>query len=128
MASDKSLFGKFETLVEDMFGSISSEKGGTLPARRIVDSTMYRTTSDEKTMTLEVDLPGANPSDVTLSYTDGRYVVEAPGRGGKKVTHYYTLSSAYDPRSAQATIGNGQLKVVLNRFPKESFKIGVKII
>ncbi len=125
---DKSLFGKFETLMEDMFGSISEEKGGTLPsARRVVDSATYRTTANDKTMTLEVDLPGVDPHDVGLSYVDGRFVVEAR-RGDKKFTHRYILSPGYNPRSAQATMGNGQLQVVLERHQPETFKIGVKIV
>lgn len=73
----------------------------------------YRTSIDNDGMTLEVDLPGIAPGDVSL-WASGNKLIVKTQRGDKQIITQYAIYEAYNIHSAKASMVNGQLKVRLN--------------
>jgi len=84
------------------------------------DLRSWRSKSDDTGMTLEVDLPGISPKDVTLWAVDNQLTVM--GKGERKFTNRYTIDVEYDVLTATASMKNGQLRVRLERAPAKDAK------
>lgn len=113
-------------LFDDLFGTWRTSQS----TQQVVPGTGlrgYRTSSDKDGMTLEVELPGVNPKEVTLEATDNQLVVQG-SRGEKTFTNRYTISDDYDVTSATASMAHGLLTVKLRRaVRKNSIKIPITL-
>lgn len=89
-------------------------------------SSRFHSRSDEKSMHLQIDLPGVDPKYVTLTAQDGKFIV-AYSKGEKKFTEKYTINSDFDVKTANAAMEHGQLIVVLTRALSEPKKIPITI-
>jgi HSP20 family molecular chaperone IbpA len=108
------LFGDvFGEAMDDLFSSVKKTTHTVVRASiwdDVASSRSYRSISDESGVTLEVDLPGVDPKDVSLWQGSNQLIVEGK-RGDKTFTHRYTLAPGFDVKTATASISNGQLKV-----------------
>lgn len=74
----------------------------------------YRSTSDDKSMTLTVDLPGIDPRSVSLHVGNDQVVVRGRNKG-KDFTQRYTISNEFDVSTARASLRHGQLEIGIAR-------------
>ena len=86
--------------------------------KRSLSSTVERTTSDDKQLVHEVDLPGVSPADVTVTVTGRRLDIVAKRKSGD-FKRSYTLSEGFDPASCRAKLEHGVLSVT---FPARSLQ------
>jgi len=112
---------------DDFFGSIFSDIFGS--AWRVTETSKttptvqvhagpglrgYRTLSDKDGLSLEIDLPGIAPKDVSLWSSGNQLIVKAQ-RGEQKFTNRYTISEEYDVNTAKASMAHGQLKITISK-------------
>jgi len=100
-----------DTIIEDPFAWVTKSIY-TKTSDVVVKESRYRSRSDEKTMVIEVDLPGVNPRSVTLTAIDGKFII-AYEKGEKKFTEKYTINDDFDVKTAIAVIEHCQLIITL---------------
>lgn len=113
--------GVFGDLFGDFFGSKKLSKHVVPGLTNNGGLRSYSSESDAKGMTLFVDLPGVDPTTVTLEVGGDLIVVRAKHLG-KDLFHKYTISSEFDVKSAIASLIHGRLEIRLRRCSPEQPK------
>ncbi len=107
------------TLNDSILDSIVSLKSG-------ISKNSYKTDVIDGTLKIEFPLPGLSKEDISVSFENGKLILEIKKSGnwsleGKST---YLVSESFDPEGASAEMKNGVLEV---RIPEKS-KIGSKKI
>lgn len=78
--------------------------------------TPARLQTDEDGATITVDMPGVDPADVEITYTDGRLAI-AGKRGDQAYRYAVALGDAIDPDRIDAELDKGVLTVRAHKKP-----------
>lgn len=113
--------GMFEDLFSDFFGSKKLSKHVTPGLENRGGLRSYSSDSDDRGMTLHIDLPGIDPKGVSVQ-VGGCQVVVSGENGGKTFTNRYTLSGEFDVQTAFAAWRHGRLDVRILRSGRPEFK------
>lgn len=82
----------------------------------------YDVTSDDKSLTLTVDLPGVKKEDLVVEATGQTVTVKAK-RGSEDVSTSYRISKDYDVASPDALLENGVLNLTFRKSKESSTKL-----
>lgn len=104
-------------LFSDLFGSsFSLDRWVRATSDGPADTSLrsFRSKATNEGLSVEVDLPGVSPKDVTLWIDDNQLIVKGV-KGDRKFTNRYTIAPEYNVASAKASMSNGQLNVSLSK-------------
>ena len=111
MSKSNPMFSVFTEFFDDLF-LVKSEGQALAPADKHHNTGAYYTTSDDKSMTLVIDLPGIPPEAVTVHTNDSQVIVVHKKSGdSKKFTGKYTIDPKYTLSAARASMEHGQLRI-----------------
>lgn len=85
-------------------------------------SISYDVTSDDKSLTLTVDLPGVKKEDLRVEATGQTLTVKAK-RGVEDISATYRISKDYDTATPDALLENGVLNLTFRKSKESSVKI-----
>jgi HSP20 family protein len=87
----------------------------------------YRLVEEGDVVRIEIDMPGLEPSDISLSVSKDGTALRAEGaRGDRKYSKYIRLPVKIDPGSASALYRNGVLVITARKVKEEEIKIPVR--
>lgn len=81
----------------------------------------YDVQSDEKGMTLTMDLPGAKPADLKIESLPELVKIYGKQKG-KEFSYEYPLNKIYNPQSGVAKLEDGVLTLSFTRYAKDKPK------
>lgn len=82
----------------------------------------YDVTSNDKSLTLAVDLPGVKKEDLLVEATGQTIIVKAK-RGSEDISATYRISKDYDTATPDALLENGVLNLTFRKSKESSVKI-----
>jgi len=77
-------------------------------------SISYDVTTDEKSLTLTIDLPGVKKEDLRVEAT-GQIVAVKAKRGSEEINTTYRISKDYDAATPDALLENGVLNLTFRK-------------
>ncbi|MGC8993796.1 MAG: Hsp20/alpha crystallin family protein [Pyrobaculum sp.] len=87
----------------------------------------YRLVEEGDEVRIEIDMPGLEPSDISLSVTKDGTALRAEGaRGDRKYSKHIRLPVKIDPGSVSALYRNGVLIIVAKKVKEEEVRIPVR--
>lgn len=85
-------------------------------------SVSYDVASDEKSLTLTIDLPGVKKEDLRVEATGQTITVKAK-RGAEDISTTYRISKDYDAATPDALLENGVLNLTFRKSKETSTKL-----
>ncbi|AET32864.1 MULTISPECIES: Hsp20/alpha crystallin family protein [Pyrobaculum] len=87
----------------------------------------YRLVEEGDEVRIEIDMPGLEPSDISLSVTKDGTALRAEGaRGDRKYSRHIRLPVKIDPSSISALYRNGVLTITARKVKEEEIRIPVR--
>ncbi|MFN3804646.1 MAG: Hsp20/alpha crystallin family protein [Pyrobaculum sp.] len=87
----------------------------------------YKILEEGEEVRIEIDMPGLEPSDISLSISkDGTYIRAEGARGDRRYLKHVKLPFRLDPATARAAYRQGVLTIYARKYVEEEIKIRVE--
>ncbi|ABO09257.1 Hsp20/alpha crystallin family protein [Pyrobaculum calidifontis] len=124
---------EFRKAMEELAKSIQKiVESATKEATKAVQSVAgegreYRIREEGEELIVEIDMPGLEAQDISLTISkDGAYIRAEGARGDRKYAKYIRLPVRIDPSSASAVYRNGVLYITAKKVKEEEIRVPVR--
>lgn len=129
------LFGPFDS-ISALFDSFFAKKPDPVDVLAEAFATVersdkrYTTSTDDKGMVIDIDLPGISPRGVTLWVTRSVIIVKHPMKGDAGIaTQRYTISGDYDLGTTEGSMADGRLRVRVAKVkPTDPRRVAIEFV